>query len=173
MGVSMSQVLGQEVIEYFTVNDQNYDPVPDIDDSEFVCEIYEPQGVLSTSNRSIHHIGNGNYKISFTPNVIGNWYVTLRHPNYFPWGKCSEIFISKYGFDSIGEMVIRILGLSSENYAIDNAVYDANKNLTNSRVRIYSDSISVGTGMNVIGEYNMSAVYDSENKMIAYNMEKV
>jgi len=169
----MSKVLGQEITEYFTVNDRGYNPVPDIAASEFVCEIYDSERMPYTGVFNISHVGSGNYTLRFTPNKIGTWYVLLRHPDYFPWGKGSEFEVYHYAFDDIGDMIKRILGLSFENYAIDETVYDANKNLTSSRIRIYKDAISVGTGMNVLSEYNMTAVYDNNNNMISYTVEKV
>lgn len=169
----MSNIVGQVAIEYFTVNNQAYAPVPDIPPSEFEVEIYDSQNSLSSVDFSISHIGSGNYTISFTPNVLGKWYLILRHPVYFPWGKQTEIEVTSYSVDAIGEIVKRILGLSSENYYVDETQYDTNGNLTSSRVRIYSDSISVGTGLNVISEYKMLAVYDEQGLMLTYSMEKV
>jgi hypothetical protein len=169
----MSKVLGQEIVEYFTVNDKSYNPVPDIDPSEFVCEIYDSERMPYTNGFSIDHIGSGNYTLRFIPNKIGSWYILLRHPNYFPWGKASEFEVCAYAFDDIGDMVKRILGLTFENYAIDQTQYDENNNLTNSRIRIYKNAIAVGTGVDVLAEYNMSATYDGDNKMISYSVEKV
>jgi len=51
----------------------------------------------------------------------------------------------------------RLLGLTHENIFIDNPVYDGDGNLTSARVRIYSNPASVGTLVDVIGTYTISA----------------
>ncbi len=50
----------------------------------------------------------------------------------------------------------RALGLMHENIFIDNPVYDDSGNMIEARIRIYSDSFSVGTENNVIGTYEVS-----------------
>ncbi len=52
----------------------------------------------------------------------------------------------------------RALGLMHENIFIDTPSYDGDNNLVSARVRIYSDSASVGTANNVIGTYTISSV---------------
>lgn len=55
---------------------------------------------------------------------------------------------------SIDETKIdKILGLVHQNILIDNTTYDQFGNLESARVRIYSDSASVGTDTNVIATY--------------------
>ena len=49
----------------------------------------------------------------------------------------------------------RVLGLMHENMSIDNTVYDRYYNLIQARLRIYSDSASVGTDNDVIGTYTI------------------
>jgi hypothetical protein len=55
------------------------------------------------------------------------------------------------------EYLKRLLGLTHENIYIDNPSYDVNSNLVSARVRIYSDSASVGTSNNIIGTYQISS----------------
>ena len=69
-------------------------------------------------------------------------------------------------------MLQKVLGLVQENFSVDNTSYDANNNLTSSRVRIYNDNTSVGTDNNIIEEYLMTAVY-SGIQMTSYKMEKI
>jgi hypothetical protein len=55
------------------------------------------------------------------------------------------------------ESLKRTLGLMHENIYIDQPGYDINSNLISARVRIYSDSASVGTTNNVIGTYQITS----------------
>lgn len=55
------------------------------------------------------------------------------------------------------ESLKRALGLMHENIFIDQPGYDINSNLISARVRIYSDSASVGTANNVIGTYQITS----------------
>lgn len=58
---------------------------------------------------------------------------------------------------SIYNDVKRILGLLHENIYMDEAVYDEHGNLVSCRVRIYTDSISVGTNNNVLATYTITS----------------
>ena len=70
----------------------------------------------------------------------------------YPNEVTEELHIEKYD-----EKLDRLLGLMHENTYIDKPVYDKYDNLTQARMRIYSDSASVGTDNNVIGEYEIRA----------------
>jgi hypothetical protein len=69
------------------------------------------------------------------------------------------------------EEVVRSLGLSQENFAIDNFVYTGGK-ATSMRLRIYSVAGSVGTDFDVIAVYNITAVYAGDN-LTSYQVVKV
>jgi hypothetical protein len=60
---------------------------------------------------------------------------------------------------SITDLVLRDLGLSQENQAIDQALYDTNENLLTARLRTYTNAGSVGSGVNVLATYNITATY--------------
>jgi hypothetical protein len=51
----------------------------------------------------------------------------------------------------------RILGLVHQNMLIDNTTYDHQGNLIKARLRIYSDSASVGSINNIIASYDIEA----------------
>jgi hypothetical protein len=55
----------------------------------------------------------------------------------------------------------RLLGLTHENIFIDLPEYDNGGNLTSARVRIYSNPVSVGTDIDVIGTYQITAETES------------
>ncbi len=64
---------------------------------------------------------------------------------------------AEYVLLDTNESMKRALGLMHENIFIDQPGYDTNSNLVSARVRIYSDSASVGTGNNVIGTYQITS----------------
>jgi len=58
----------------------------------------------------------------------------------------------------------KILGLVHHNIHIDNPVYDSDNNLTGARLRIYSNSVSVGSNANVISDYLITSVGNGAGK---------
>lgn len=66
----------------------------------------------------------------------------------------------------------RMLGLSQENYFMDQTQYDESGNLLSARLRLYTQSQSVGTDDNVMGTYEVTAHYD-DNKLQDYKVVKV
>ena len=53
----------------------------------------------------------------------------------------------------------KVLGLTQENFYLDNTSYDGNSNLTNGRIRIYNGSEYVGTGSEIVATYNIESAY--------------
>ena len=67
----------------------------------------------------------------------------------------------------------RLLGLTHENIYIDQAVYDSDNNLTGARLRVYSDSASVGTNNNVIATYSITSVGAGAGKFLTWKQTKL
>ena len=70
--------------------------------------------------------------------------------------------------------VVRTLGLTQENYYLDQmsyTTYSGIKLLTNGRIRIYSVPGSVGTSSNVIGTYNITSTW-SDDQLTTYKVVK-
>jgi len=155
----MQGVINQTVSEHFTVLDNTGNLIVGIDSSTFTAFIYNPSGTNVSGSVSpiFSELGDGNYKLTFIPNITGTWYINLIHPIYFPWGKNDDIQVYDGDLSSIYQSVVRTLGLSHHNIFIDNTVFDENGNMTSARLRIYSDSISVGTDTNVIETYLITA----------------
>jgi len=59
---------------------------------------------------------------------------------------------------SVSTLITRALGIAGENQYVDNYVYTDGK-LTSSRLRIYSLAASIGTALNVIATYTITATY--------------
>lgn len=71
--------------------------------------------------------------------------------------------------NTIDQKIVRILGLDQENQFIDNTVYDGNGNLTSGRIRLYSLASDVGTNLNVIATYLITATYTT-GKLATYKV---
>ena len=166
--------LGEEVREAFSVLDISNNLVNGIPIDEFTAHIFDPTDaeVSASVPVSFAELGHGHYRLSYTPNQVGNWLLVAYHPTHFPWGKSNIIQVFANDFDTVSLMLKRVLGLVQENFSVDQNIYDSQNNLTSSRVRIYSDNTSVGTDSNIIETYIMTATYD-DNKMTFYKMEKL
>jgi hypothetical protein len=67
----------------------------------------------------------------------------------------------------------KILGLVHSNIYIDNASYDSNDNLVSARLRIYSDSASVGTSSDVLATYQISSTGSGIGKFTTWQQVEV
>ena len=166
--------LGQEAIEDFTTTDSNNNLIAGLDGTTFTAHLFDPNDneVSGSIPCEIKELGNGHYRASYIPNTVGMWYIVVYHSSYFPWGKSDSVQVFSNDFDSIGDMLMRSLGLMQENFYMDQNVYSATNLLTSSRIRIYNDSASVGTNSNVLATYNVTADY-VDGKMDSYKVEKV
>jgi len=166
--------LGEEVKEEFSVLDSSNNLVSGIPLDEFTAHLFNPSDAEVYDSTSVNFIelGYGHYRVAFTPNQVGNWMMVVYHATYFPWGKSNTIQVYANDFDSIATMLQKILGLVQENFSVDQTIYDESDNLTSSRVRIYTDNISVGTDNNVLETYHMSATFNGI-QMQTYKMEKI
>lgn len=71
---------------------------------------------------------------------------------------------------TVGENVIRTLGLSQENFTITGQVYDAEGNLTQSTVTLYPSRDDLILTQNAIATYTMLASYDGSNRLTNYSV---
>lgn len=165
--------LGETLNEDFTVIDGDRELVTGLIDGEFTKDLFDPNGneVSDTIGITISELGNGHYRATLTLNEIGTWYIVIYHPTYFPWGKQDYIQVFNNDFDSLGELVTRVLGLTQENQYIDNTSYDGDNNLISCRIRIYDDQTKVGTNSNVITTYLVTAGY-TDNLLDYYKVVK-
>jgi len=166
--------LGEEVKEEFSVLDVSNNLVSGIPLSEFSAHLFDPTDVEVYDSTSVTFIelGHGHYRVTFTPNQVGNWMMAAYHNVHFPWGKTNTIQVFANDFDSIALMLQKVLGLVQENFSVDMTIYDENNNLTASRVRIYNDNTTVGTDNNILETYLMTAEYNGL-QMTSYKMEKI
>jgi len=166
--------IGEIVKEPFTVLDMANSLVSGIPVSEFTVHLFDPTDseIYNGSNVTFVELGNGHYYAEFTPNQVGDWMMAVYHPTYFPWGKTDDIQVYINDFDSMTAMIQRILGLTQENFNVDETIYDTEGNMTSSRIRIYNDGVSVGTANDILAVYNVTATY-IDNRMETYSVVKV
>ncbi|MBY9000891.1 MAG: hypothetical protein KGD64_08265 [Candidatus Heimdallarchaeota archaeon] len=168
-------VLNQPVSEHFTVSDVNGNPITGLLPGSFTLYVYDPVGieVSGSVSGSITELGSGNYKYVFTPNSEGTWYVNAVHATYFPWGKAGDVQVFSGDLSDIYNGVVETLGLIHRNIYIDQTIYDEHGNLSSARVRIYSDSVSVGSDSNVIGTYTITSSSSETGKFDFWKQVKV
>ena len=167
--------ISEQVFEDFTVVDENYALVTGLSDANFTADLFDPNDdeVSTTVPVTINELGSGHYRAIFTPNTVGTWYLVVYNLIHFPWGKANNIEVTANTIDDIATDLLRILGLSQENHYIDNTVHNTEGQLTYSRVRIYSDAVSVGTVNNIIATYTVTVTYDAGGLMTDYKVVKV
>ena len=165
--------IGISVDEDFSVTDGTDSLVSGIDSTSFTVHLFNPEDleVSSSIPVSIIELGHGHYRAKFTPNIIGIWMLAVYHPTYFPYGKTGSIQVFSNDFDSISAVLIRILGLTQENFYMDQNLYNSDGSLVFSRIRIYSDASSVGGSSNVIATYAVEASY-TNGQMDSYSVKK-
>ena len=171
-------VVGEEVYENFSVTNESNNLVSGILVNEFTANLYDPDDfdantVSGTVN--IIELGNGHYRAKFTPYKVGMWYIIIYHNQYFPWGKSDDVLVYTSDFDRIANDLTRVLGLTQENYYLDNTVYTSYlgvKLLTDGRVRIYSNKDSIGTINDVIATYQIVSEWTND-ELKTYKVIKV
>jgi hypothetical protein len=152
-------LINTPALEFFTVIDSSNNLVNLLDSTSITVYLINPAGfnVASTIPVTITQVSNGHYVAWFVPNMIGTWMLTLIQSVYFPWGKSADIQVYGSDFDTISSDLDRIMGLVHQNMYIDEPTYDSDGNLVGARVRIYSNSASVGTLANIIATYQITS----------------
>lgn len=68
--------------------------------------------------------------------------------------------------------VKRILGLTQENFLIKDHVYDNQNQLESATIKIFNNSTDCNNDVNSLAEYSMTALYDSNGRLINYKVTK-
>ena len=162
----------------FVVMDENDNPVTGLSDVNFTKILFDPDNneVANISGGipvTITEVGDGVYKVSFTPDKLGDWFLIVYNSTYFPWGKGNGYKCVEYLTNNVVELLRRILGLSQENYRIFSPNYDSRKNLLSALIKIYSSASDVDTDTNPFAQYQIVATYDSKNQMNSYKVKKI
>ena len=82
----------KEARDYFTVLNLKNEGVSGINPDEFKVSLYGPSGSMSHLMTTITELGQGHYRVSFTPVQIGLWYMVVSHAQHFPGGQALKRF---------------------------------------------------------------------------------
>jgi hypothetical protein len=168
--------IGSKVSECFSVVDVDGPLVSGINTDSFFVDLFNPdkEEVSDSIIVPITELGSGHYVAEFIPNKAGMWYMSVYHDQYFPWGKSDDIQVYTSDLSTIADNLTRVVGLTQENYCLDNTAYInyyGSKLLTSGRLRIYSNSASVGTDLDVIANYQIISTWDN-NELKMYKVIK-
>lgn len=155
--------LNETATDEFVVTDANGAVVTGLVDGNFTRELYDPNGndVSATVIPVITELGGGSYRVTFTPNVVGNWLLVIFHATYFPGGKAENYLCQ--------------IGGSLDSSEIANAVLDAdiNQHIIGSSVGEFIVRLSnrpIGGG-NVT--YNMTGLSNEDKQFLIENIKKM
>ncbi len=164
--------VGIECNEDFSISEGNT-LISGLDSTSFTWHLFDPNNNLISDSTTviITELGQGHYRSSFTPNIVGVYMLIVYHSIYFPTGKSDTIQVFENDFDTMTTLITRILGLTQENFFIDNTSYDGNNNMTQCRIRIYDNNTDVGSSNNINSTYNVIANYSGLN-MTDYKVTK-
>lgn len=162
----------------FVVLDKKNDPVTGLVDGDFTKVLYDPDGNERANTTggitiTINELGNGVYRLNFTPDKLGNWIILLTDATHFPWGKAQNYYCVTEAWDTIAQILKRIVGLCQENYRITEARYDNKRNMTSGVIKLYPTPADVDNDTNVIAEYNVEATYNRLNHMTGYKVKRI
>lgn len=166
-----------EFEDEFTVIDEDDTPVTGLTENDFTTVLYNPSDT-EVSNISggvpitISEIGDGIYKLLFTPDELGNWELIIYNATYFPWGKGGHYKSVKGTADTIFEYLQRIKGLSGENKRLFNPVYNTNHRLLSATFKIYDSKTDTESDENAVAEYNVIAEYNENGELSSWSEAK-
>jgi len=158
----------------FIVMDENDNPVIGLIDENFTLKLYDPDKaeVSEIIPIAVSEIGSGLYRVSFTPNKLGNWSLIIYNDIYFPWGKGSNYKCIEYQISNAIELLKRILGLSKENIRLFNPMYNSNHKLLSGTFKIYETKSDCELDINNIGVYKVIAEYNANEELINFREVK-
>jgi hypothetical protein len=139
------------------------------DDTGTVEMVSEQSAIYNSTTKS--YIDSLDPSVLWTDQEVGSYLIV--------WGvsNTDDDFNDTYTEDlqvNIDKTKIdKILGLVHQNILIDETGYDLHGNMSNARVRIYSDSVSVGTDNNIIGTYQIVSVSTESGKFTTWTQKEI
>ena len=170
----MDGIINQPIIENFTIVDESsLNIVTGLIDSDFSKVLIHPSGgdVADSVSVIVTETASGGYKAEYTPDSTGIWYLTIFNDTYCPFGKSGESQVYENSIDTVGEDLIRVLGLSNENYELLNTSFNSSGCLTSGTIRLFDSASNVGTANGIIAEYSVNATY-SGSVMVDYQVKR-
>ena len=167
--------IDKEFEERMVIVDKHDNPVTGLVAGDFTTILYDSTGT-EVSNISagisvtISEIGDGIYKILFTPNELGNWTLITYNATYFPWGKVGGYRVIGAVNALLLEYLEKILGLCQSNYTLTNPHYDRRGQLETATVITYHNKTDLKNKVNPLATYNIKAVHDKKGILLYYEM---
>lgn len=114
--------VNQPIVDVFSVIDGENTNVEGIPLEDFGVELFDSDGLnaLPTHPVVFQEMGNGHYRVSFTPLREGLYYLVVYHEMYFPAGKGGHFQIFSDDFSSLGIMVELVKDFNEGRWRIDN-----------------------------------------------------
>lgn len=141
-------------------------------------KIYNESNVLELSGNSLTFNEQlGSYIDVIDPSI--DWLTQEEGIYFIKWEisntteEYPETTVEEMYIESYDDKLDRLLGLSHENTSIDQTVFDSYGNLESARLRIYSDSASVGTENNIVAEYEINANTTDIGRFSSWTQRKV
>jgi hypothetical protein len=101
-------IIGLNSISYdeFIVVDGSGNGVVGLTNTDFTKVLYNPTGteVSATVIPIVSELGNGLYRVSFTPNAVGNWAIKITEATYVPTGYVENYVCQEGGVLSADEI---------------------------------------------------------------------
>ncbi len=171
------------IIDQFTVFEpDNFTKKSGLTATDFDINLFKDGLVQDVSSIVVTEIGSlGEYSIAFTPDDIGFWLleVSISYNNSIYYGEYDVVLSDN---SELYNIVKRVLGLSKENFVIDDTEFNANNQQTSCRVRIFesADDVELATeggssppDPEPIASYRMDTIWDSINKIEILKMKKL
>lgn len=132
------KLIKKDIINYdnFQVLDEDNNAITGLIDDDFIIKLYNSNNIEVSSSIPITmlELEDGFYRISFIPDLIGNWLLVIYHSIYFPYGKAEDYNCYKSDMNDlylIKEKVDTINQISSGNWKMINnqlIIYEENGN---------------------------------------------
>jgi hypothetical protein len=90
----------------FTVANPSGDLITGLVQGDFTILLYDPTEteVSGSVPVTITELGFGNYRLTFTPNLVGDWLVIISNVTYFRWGQRRNYQVYASDFDDLGNL---------------------------------------------------------------------
>lgn len=87
----------------FSVEDASGNPVIGLVNGDFTKYLYNPTGteISGSIPVTVTGLGNGLYRLSFTPDTLGSWAVQIVNALYCHWGKHGNYFCVSNSLDDL------------------------------------------------------------------------
>jgi len=156
-------------LEMFITN-QIGDPVTGL---TITYKIYYSATNVLLEEGTLDEIGNGVYQKSVVFNNLGQHRVIYTTPTNYTDEIESIMVIEEKAKEGT---LLRVLGLSQENYRLFDTVYvtiGVRQCLTSGKIRIYQNADDCNNDINPIAEYQITASYNANGLMTSYKVVKL